>query len=113
MVFALVACGYVLFFLVLKQNSFASRVVEVQSKQFVIDSGAYSIVRHPMYLAVTIIFVLAPILLGSWYALIPALAVPTLLTFRIRNEEQVLRTGLLGYDQYMKKVKYRLLPFVW
>jgi protein-S-isoprenylcysteine O-methyltransferase Ste14 len=111
--FALVACGYSLFFLVLKQNSFASRVVELQSNQMLIDSGAYSIVRHPMYLAATVILVFAPILLGSWYALIPALAFPALLTWRIRNEEQVLKTGLPGYDEYMKKVKYRLLPFVW
>lgn len=111
--FALVACGYILFFVVLMQNSYASRVVEIQSDQKVIDSGAYSIVRHPMYLAATIIIMPAPILLGSWYAVIPALVLPPLLSFRIRNEEQVLLTSLPGYDEYMKKVRYRLLPFVW
>jgi len=110
---ALIVAGFVMLFFVMSQNSYASRVVEIQEGQKVIDTGFYAIVRHPMYLAFTIIFCFAPVLLGSWYALIPAISIPVLLTFRIRNEEEVLLKGLKGYDAYVRKVKYRLVTFVW
>ena len=105
--------GYLIFFLVMKQNTYASRVVEIQDKQKLIDTGLYSFVRHPMYLGATILFGFAPLVLGSYYALIPMLFIPLLLIIRIRNEEKVLAAGLKGYDEYMKKVKYRLLPYIW
>lgn len=108
-----VLSGYIFLFIVMKQNSFSSRVIEIQVEQKVIETGAYSIVRHPMYLAFSIIFVIAPITLGSLYAVIPGCVIPLLLTFRINNEEEVLKKGLIGYDDYMKKVKYRLIPYVW
>jgi protein-S-isoprenylcysteine O-methyltransferase Ste14 len=107
------AGGFVLLFRTMKDNSYASRVVEIQKDQNLIDSGTYSIVRHPMYLAFSIIFCVSPLVLGSLYSLLPALCIPVLLTFRIRNEEKVLRNGLAGYELYMKKVKYRLVPFIW
>ena len=110
---ALIVAGFVMLFFVMSQNSYASRVVEIQEGQKVIDTGFYAIVRHPMYLAFTIIFCFAPVLLGSWYALIPVISIPVLLTFRIRNEEEVLLKGLKGYDAYVRKVKYRLVTFVW
>lgn len=110
---ALVLAGYSMFFLVMKQNSYASRVVEIQEEQRLIDTGLYSVVRHPMYLAATIIFLFTPLVLGSFYAVIPALLIPFFLAWRISNEEKVLLQGLKGYDDYMKKVKYRLVPFVW
>lgn len=109
----LIVAGFVMLFFVMRQNSYASRVVEIQEGQKVIDSGFYAVVRHPMYLAFTIIFCFAPILLGSWYALIPVVFMPALLTLRIRNEEEVLLKGLKGYDAYVKKVKHRLVPLVW
>lgn len=105
--------GFILLFIAMKQNRFSSRVIEIQEGQKVIDTGMYSIVRHPMYLAFSIIFCFSPIVLGSLYSLIPAACIPFLLTFRIRYEEAVLRNGLSGYDSYAKKVKYRLIPFVW
>jgi len=110
---ALIVAGFVMLFFVMRQNSYASRVVEIQKNQEVIDSGMYSWVRHPMYLAFSVIFVLSPTVLGSWYSLIPAACIPTLLTFRISNEEKVLMAGLRGYDAYTRKVRYRLIPFVW
>ena len=113
-IFTLIMVGaFVLLSNVLKENSFAIRVVEIQYGQKIIDTGAYSVVRHPMYLALTIIFTVSPLILGSLYSLIPALCIPFLLAFRIRKEEEVLRNGLIGYDRYTRKVKYRLVPFIW
>ena len=109
----LIGSGYIFLFFVMKQNSFSSRVIEVKPEQKVIDNGAYSIIRHPMYFAFTIIFVFAPIILGSWYALIPATGIPFLLTIRIKNEEEVLKKELMGYDEYIKKVKFKLIPYIW
>ena len=113
-IFSLVSIfGFLLLFLVWKQNSYASKIIEIQEEQKIIDTGLYSIVRHPMYLACTIIYLFNPIILGSWYAFIPAILVPIFLGKRIRNEEVVLQKGLKGYDLYMKKVRYRLIPFIW
>jgi len=105
--------GYLMFFIVMKQNTYASRVIEIQDEQKLIDTGLYSFVRHPMYLAGTILYGFAPLVLGSYYALIPAVFIPILLIIRIKNEEKVLVKGLKGYAEYMKKVRYRLFLFIW
>lgn len=105
--------GYGLFVLTLMQNHFASRVVEIQKGQKVIDTGVYAVIRHPMYTAALIMFFASPIVLGSYYAAIPMLFYLVGIVLRIRNEEKVLANGLEGYADYMKKVKYRLVPFVW
>ena len=105
--------GYVIFFAVMRQNSYASRVIEIQEGQKLIDTGLYSLVRHPMYLGASILYLSAPLLLGSWYAFITASFIPILLTIRIMNEEKVLVNGLKGYPEYMKKVKHRLIPLIW
>jgi protein-S-isoprenylcysteine O-methyltransferase Ste14 len=105
--------GFVMLFLVLKQNSYASRKIEIQEGQKLIDTGLYSLVRHPMYLSLIIAFIFTPIILGSWYAFIPIIFIPFLLTFRINYEEKELHKGLEGYHLYMKKVKYKLIPFIW
>jgi len=105
--------GYLIFFAVMRQNTYASRVIEIQEGQKLIDTGLYSLVRHPMYLGASILFVPAPLVLGSWYALIPVVLVPILLIIRIMNEEKVLVDGLKGYSEYMKKVRYRLIPYIW
>jgi protein-S-isoprenylcysteine O-methyltransferase Ste14 len=106
--------GFFIAFIVLKQNSYASRVVEIQEGQKVIDVGLYSVVRHPMYLSALIFFCPMPLVLGSLYAfIIPVILAPFLLLIRIINEEKVLKNKLNGYKEYVKKVKYRLIPFVW
>jgi len=105
--------GYALFMMTLVQNSYASRIVEIQDKQKVIDTGVYSVVRHPMYTAALTIFFASPIVLGSLYALIPMVLFLTGIIFRIQNEEKVLCKGLEGYSSYMQRVKYRLIPLVW
>jgi len=105
--------GYLMFFIVMKQNTYASRVIEIQDEQKLIDTGLYSFVRHPMYLASIILWGFEPLVLGSFYGLITMIFFVVLIIVRIINEEKVLITGLKGYDEYMKKVKYRLLPLIW
>lgn len=100
-------------FLVMRQNTFGSRVIEIQKDQKVIDKGMYSIVRHPMYLAFSIIFGFSPLVLGSYYALTLSIFMPILIAIRIRREETLLKKDLVGYISYMQKVKCRLIPFVW
>jgi protein-S-isoprenylcysteine O-methyltransferase Ste14 len=87
--------------------------VEIQEGQKLIDTGAYAVVRHPMYLAFAVLFCVAPIVLGSLLSLIPVMCIPFILALRIDNEESMLKKGLAGYDLYMKRVRYRLIPFVW
>lgn len=110
---AVMILGYVLFMVVMVQNTFASRVIEIQQNQRVIDTGLYSIVRHPMYMAAIIMYLAYPLVLGSYYALLPTMLMPALLVYRIRNEEVILRAGLNGYTEYAERVRYRLIPFVW
>ena len=109
----LVLLSYGLVFLVFRENRYASRVVEVEDQQQVISSGPYSLVRHPMYLAVGVMYLVSPLALGSWWALIPAAAILPVLVFRTLNEEKVLQRDLPGYTDYMQRVRYRIIPAVW
>ena len=110
---ALLLVGYALYAEVLRENTYLSRVVEVQEGQHVIDTGLYRLVRHPMYLAVTLLYLAIPLVLGSWWALLVMSPCIFLLIVRIKNEEQVLRGGLPGYTEYTKRVRYRMIPWVW
>ena len=105
--------GYMLIFAVFRQNSHASRIVEVESGQKVITTGLYSIVRHPMYLGVLIMYIPTPVALGSYWGLIPMSGIILGLILRIANEEKVLRQNLNGYNDYCQKTRYRLIPFIW
>jgi len=105
--------GYVLTFLAFKQNSFAGRTVEIYNGQKLASTGLYAIIRHPMYFAQLLIYLSMPIALGSYWALIPFLAMPAVLVYRLLDEERVLLKGLAGYKAYCKKTPYRLIPFVW
>jgi protein-S-isoprenylcysteine O-methyltransferase Ste14 len=109
----LVLTGYAMFVLVLRENSYASRVVEVEQGQKVIDTGPYAVVRHPLYLGVTVLYGFTPLALGSYWSIIPTLLIIPLLVMRIANEEQVLQKELPGYTEYMQKVKHRMIPWVW
>lgn len=117
---AVVIAGMVLFLLayglyleVMRENAYLSRTVEIQEGQKVIDTGLYGVVRHPMYMAVTILFLSMPLVLGSVIAILPFLGIPAVLVKRIKNEEQVLEAGLPGYREYEKKVAFRMIPFLW
>ncbi len=106
-------CAYLLYAEVMRENAYLSRTVEVQENQKVVSTGLYGIVRHPMYAATLLLFTMMPIVLGSWVALAFMIPLPFILAKRIHNEEKVLKTGLDGYEEYMKKVKYRMIPFIW
>ncbi|MBQ7312742.1 MAG: isoprenylcysteine carboxylmethyltransferase family protein [Clostridia bacterium] len=105
--------AYVLYAEVLRENTYLSRTIEVQENQKVIDTGLYGIVRHPMYSATLLLFLAMPLVLGSVISFVIFLAYPLIIVKRLRNEEQVLAKELDGYAEYMKKVKYRLIPLVW
>ena len=105
--------GYGMFAEVMRENAYLSRTVEVQEGQVVVDTGLYGIVRHPMYTATVVMFLAMPLVLGSAVSFAVFLVYPFLLVQRIRNEEQVLEDGLVGYMEYKQKVKYRLIPFIW
>ena len=105
--------AYVLYAEVLRENTYLSRTIKVQENQKVIDTGLYGVVRHPMYSATLILFLAMPLVLGSLFAFLVFLAYPFIIVKRIQNEEQVLEKGLVGYAEYMQKVKYRLIPFIW
>ncbi len=105
--------AYALYAEVMRENAYLSRTVEVQENQKVVDTGLYGIVRHPMYAATLWLFLSIPIVLGSWWSLFCFLPYIAVIVVRIVNEEKVLAAGLDGYAEYQKRVKYRLIPFVW
>jgi len=105
--------AYALYAEVLRENTYLSRTVEVQEDQKVIDTGLYGIVRHPMYMATIVLFLTMPLVLGSMLSFVIMLFYIPIIVKRIRNEEIVLENGLPGYVEYMAKVKYRLIPFLW
>ena len=104
---------YVLYAEVLRENTYLSRAIKVEKNQKVIDTGFYGIVRHPMYSITLILFLTIPLVLGSIISFIIFLIYPFIIFKRIINEEEVLEKELKGYKEYKKKVKYRLIPFVW
>ena len=110
---AILLISYALYAEVMRENAYLSRKVEVQEGQHVVDTGLYGIVRHPMYAVTLWLFLSIPLVLGSWYALICFAVYPILIVVRLLNEEKVLTEGLEGYAEYKKKVRYRLIPFVW
>ena len=97
----------------MRENAYLSRKIEVEENQKVIDSGLYGVIRHPMYMATILMFLMIPIILGSWWAVLCFLPYPILIAVRIINEEKLLTEQLSGYKEYKQKVKYRLLPFIW
>lgn len=105
--------AYGLYAEVMRENAWLSRTVEVQENQTVIDTGLYGIIRHPMYTSTVLLFLSMPLVLGSWVSFAIMLFFPVVIVFRIRNEEQVLETGLAGYREYKQRVRCRLLPFIW
>ena len=105
--------AYGLYAEVMRENAYLSRTIKVEQGQKVVDTGLYGIVRHPMYCATLLLFLAMPLVLGSWYALIPMAFYPVIIIVRLLDEEKLLTKELPGYEAYKQKVKYRLIPFIW
>lgn len=105
--------SYALYMEVMRENIYLSRTVKVEENQKVVDKGLYSIVRHPMYAVTVWLFLSIPLVLGSWWALICFVPYIAVIAVRIIDEEKLLGTELDGYEEYKKRVKYRLIPYIW
>ena len=105
--------SYILYAEILRENTFLSRTIEVSKDQKVVDTGFYGIVRHPMYTINIVLFLMIPLILNSLISFITFLIYPFLIIKRINNEEKVLEKELVGYKKYQKKVKYKLIPYIW
>ena len=105
--------AYGLYAEVMRENAYLSRTIKVEEGQKVVDTGLYGIVRHPMYMATILLFLMIPLILGSWYALIVFAFYPAIILVRLKDEEELLTRELPGYRAYKQKVKYRIIPFIW
>ena len=105
--------GYLLYAEVIRENEYLSRTIQVEENQMVVDRGLYGIVRHPMYSATLLLFLSMPLILGSLWSFIIFLMYPFIIATRIKFEERFLEKELKGYTEYKKKVKYRIIPYIW
>lgn len=109
----LVALGFLIVFLVFKENTFTSATIEVAAEQRVVSTGPYAIVRHPMYVGAIVMLFGTPLALGSWWGLVAVALMTIIIVWRLLDEEQVLTRSLSGYTEYCRRVRYRLIPFLW
>lgn len=105
--------AYALYAEVMRENAYLSRTVKVEEGQKVVDTGLYGIVRHPMYMVTILLFLMMPIVLGSWFALVVFAFYPAIIIVRMKDEEDLLTRELSGYAEYKEKVQYRIIPFIW
>ncbi len=110
---ALVALGFLIIFMVFKENPFTAGTIEVASDQKVISTGLYAIVRHPMYVGGLVMLFGTPLALGSWWGLLTFIPMTFVIAWRLLDEENFLSKSLAGYEEYCEKVRYRLVPFLW
>ena len=105
--------AYLLYAEVMRENAYLSRTIKVEEGQTLVSTGLYGIVRHPMYMATLLLFMVMPLVLGSWWALIPFAFYPAIIISRLKDEEELLTRELAGYVAYKETVKYRIIPFIW
>ena len=105
--------SYVLYAEVMRENAYLSRTVKVEENQTLVSTGLYSFIRHPMYAATVLMFLSVPLILGSFVSFFIFIFYPAIIIVRIKNEEKVLSEQLIGYEEYKKRVKYRIVPFIW
>ncbi len=108
-----VALGFFIVFLVFRENTYTSAIIEVSNEQKVTTTGPYSVVRHPMYAGASLLLIFTPLALGSWVAIFASLLLILTVAIRLLEEEKFLRVNLSGYEEYRQKVRYRLIPFIW
>jgi protein-S-isoprenylcysteine O-methyltransferase Ste14 len=109
----LVVLGFLIIFIVFKENTFTSATIQVAPDQRVISTGPYAIVRHPMYSGALVMLFGTPLALGSWWGLLMFILITPIIVWRLLNEEKFLTKSLSGYQKYCRKVQFRLVPFVW
>jgi protein-S-isoprenylcysteine O-methyltransferase Ste14 len=109
----LVAFGFLIIFIVFRENTFSAATIEVAEDQKVVSTGPYAIVRHPMYSAALVLLLGTPLALGSWWGLLMLIPMTFVIVWRLLDEEKFLSKSLPGYPDYMRKVRYRLLPLLW
>ena len=109
----LVAAGFLCIYFVFKENTYASAIIEVDADQKIISTGLYACVRHPMYAGGVVMLAGIPLALGAWWGLLLVVLMVLLIAWRLLTEEIFLAENLSGYVDYQKKVRYRLLPFIW
>ena len=109
----LIVLGWTVIFFVFRENTFTSATIEVVADQRVVSTGPYAVVRHPMYSGSLLYFLGIPIALGSWWGLLVGMLMMPVFVLRLFDEEKLLARTLPGYSEYMDRVKYRLVPFVW
>jgi protein-S-isoprenylcysteine O-methyltransferase Ste14 len=109
----LVVLGLLIVFIVFKENTFASAIIEVGTEQKVISTGLYALVRHPMYIGALVMLLGVPLALGSWWGLFTIIPITLVIVLRLLEEEKFLVKTLPGYSEYRNNVKYRLVPFIW
>lgn len=108
-----VALGFYIMYLVFRENTYSSSIVEVAKDQKVVSTGPYAVVRHPMYVGAILLFLATPLALGSYWAFIPAIILSVMIAVRLVDEEKFLAANLPGYDAYRQLVRYRLVPGLW
>jgi len=109
----LIVLGWTIILFVFRENTFTSATIEVVADQRVVSTGPYAVVRHPMYSGSLLYFLGIPIALGSWWGLLVGILMMPVFVFRLFDEEKLLARNLPGYSEYMDRLKYRLVPFVW
>ena len=109
----IVALGFYFVFLVFRENSYTRATIEVSAGQKVITTGPYAIVRHPMYAGAMLLILFTPLALGSWVAVPFAISLFLVIVVRLLDEEKFLKASLSGYEEYSRKVRYHLVPFIW
>jgi protein-S-isoprenylcysteine O-methyltransferase Ste14 len=107
------ALGWLAIYFVFRENSYTSATIEMAADQKVISTGPYARVRHPMYAGALPMLLGIPLALGSWWGVLPFIAITPALIWRIFDEERFLAKNLAGYTSYKQKVRYRLIPHFW
>jgi protein-S-isoprenylcysteine O-methyltransferase Ste14 len=111
--YLMVTAGFFFIFRVFRENTFTAATIEVENKQKVISTGPYAVVRHPMYAGALVLLFGTPLALGSWWGLFTVIPITVIIIIRLLNEERFLLKNLEGYEAYYRKVKYRLVRFLW
>jgi protein-S-isoprenylcysteine O-methyltransferase Ste14 len=108
-----IALGFLIVFLVFRENSYASANIEIGKEQKVVSTGPYGIVRHPMYAGALLAYIFIPIALGSFWCCALFIPLSAIIILRILEEENFLTEKLSGYREYCRKVRCRLFPLIW